>query len=268
MARAGEVEHEVNYEPRLQNPPLPPARRQVCSTSFSTTTSHLSPAPGQTGCLLSLCRRSGCSGTPWSRWETSCRWCQFSLLLCRCWGAARWAARSGAGSRSHLQFVCGLAASWPRASTVTSLGWRRSAKGQPSRWHVGGASLCGVVSRSRVRRSSPWRRFCLTSDEGPPPDQGGKQRLVDVLGQVLVPQIQEQIVAVVVPAVDVPVTTQRKFQESLQYVSVKVPQIQFIVRLCEHSVAHRDGYSQCKLCRNRRIPQVQFLDVVVLPVVR
>ena len=37
--------------------------------------------------------------------------------------------------------------------------------------------------------------------------------------------------AVVVPAVDVPVTTQLKFQQSLQYVFVKVPQIQFIVRL-------------------------------------
>ena len=118
------------------------------------------------------------------------------VLIAPCWGAARWAARSGAGSRSHLQFVCGLAASWPRASAVTSLGWRRSGKGQPSRWHVGGASSCGVVSRLRVRRSSPWRRFCLTSEEGPPPDQGGVQILVGVLGQVLVPQIHERIVAV------------------------------------------------------------------------
>ena len=138
---------------------------------------------------------------------------------------------------------------------MTSLGWRRSGKGQPSRWHVGCASLCGVVSRSRVRRSSPWRRFCLTAEEGPPPDQGGLQILVGVLRQVLVPQIHEQVVAVVVPAVDVLVTTQLKFQQSLQYVFVKVPQIQFIVRLCEHSVVHRDGYSQCKLCGNRRIPQ-------------
>ena len=119
--------------------------------------------------------------------------------------------------------------------------------------HVGGASSYGVASRSRVMRSSPWRRFCLTSEEGPPPDQRGTEILVDVLGRV--PQIQEQIVAVVVPAVDVPVTMQLKFQQYLQYVFVKVPQIQFIVRLCEHSVLHRDGYSQCMLCRNRRIPQ-------------
>ena len=108
--------------------------------------------------------------------------------------------------------------------------------------HVGGASSYGVASRSRVMRSSPWRRFCLTSEEGPPPAQGGKEILVDVLGRV--PQIQEQIVAVVVPAVDVPVTMQLKFQQYLQYVFVKVPQIQFIVSLCEHSVLHRD----CACC--------------------
>ena len=52
--------------------------------------------------------------------------------------------------------------------------------------------------------------------------------------------------------VDVPVL--------MQYVFVKVPQIQFIVRLCEHPVVHRDGYSQCKLCRNRRIPQGSSWD--------
>ena len=74
-------------------------------------------------------------------------------------------------------------------------------------------------------------------------------------------QIQEQIVAVVVPAVDVPVTMQLKFQQSLQYVFVN--QIQFIVRLCEHSVLQRDGYSQCKLCRNRRIPHRAVLGTVV-----
>ena len=69
--------------------------------------------------------------------------------------------------------------------------------------------------------------------------------------------------AVVVPAVDVPVTMQLKFQQYMQYVFVKVPPIQFIVRLCEHSVLHRDGYSQCMLCRNRRIPHRAVLGTVV-----
>ena len=38
------------------------------------------------------------------------------------------------------------------------------------------------------------------------------------------------------------------FQQSLQYVKVKVPRIQFNVRLCQRAVVHIDGCSQCKLC--------------------
>ena len=66
--------------------------------------------------------------------------------------------------------------------------------------------------------------------------------------------------AVVVPAVDVPVTMQLKFQQSLQYVFVKVPQIQFIVRLCEHSVLHRDKVQTVQNCG---VPQLQCSDKVV-----
>ena len=76
---------------------------------------------------------------------------------------------------------------------------------------------------------------------GPPPAQGG----IQILGK------GEAVTTVV----DVPVLMQLLFQQSLQYVFVKVLQIPFIVRLCEHSVVHRHGYSQCKLFRNRRIPQ-------------
>ena len=42
-------------------------RRQVWSTSSLTAMSHLPQAPGRTGCLPCPDRRSGFSGTPWSR---------------------------------------------------------------------------------------------------------------------------------------------------------------------------------------------------------
>ena len=45
---------------------------------------------------------------------------------------------------------------------------------------------------------------------------------------------------------------QLKFQQSLQYVFVKVPQIQFIVSLCEHSVLHRDGVHSANCAEDRR----------------
>ena len=82
-----------------------------------------------------------------------------------------------------------------------------------------------------------------------PPAQRGFQILGAMLGRALVPQIQEQIVAVLVLAVDVPVIMQLEFQQS-QYEILEV--LQFLV--------HRQsaGYSSCdtekgtrsaKLCR-------------------
>ena len=36
---------------------------------------------GQTVCSTCLDRRNGCSGAPWSRLSTTCRWSRFSMLL-------------------------------------------------------------------------------------------------------------------------------------------------------------------------------------------
>ena len=59
------------------------SRRQVCSTSSSTMTSHLPPAPGQTGCLPCRDRMSGFCGTPRSSLPTVCQSRRRSMLLCR-----------------------------------------------------------------------------------------------------------------------------------------------------------------------------------------
>ena len=60
---------------------------------------------------------------------------------------------------------------------------------------------------------------------------------------------------------DVPVLMQLLFQQSLQYVFVKVPRIQFIVRLCEHAVVpHRRVPTVKAVQKIVEIPQVQFLE--------
>ena len=51
------------------------------------------------------------------------------------------------------------------------------------------------------------------------------------------------------PAVDVPVSVQLQFQQSMSYENLEEPQIQFIVRVRTFLLCSRDGYSQCKLCR-------------------
>ena len=74
----------------------------------------------------------------------------------------------------------------------------------------------------------------------PPPASGGKQ----ILGAAPVPQIQEQIVD---KMVDVLVILQLKYQQCLPMDSVMVHQIQFIDRLSDFQLRHRDRCAQCKL---------------------
>ena len=71
------------------------------------------------------------------------------------------------------------------------------------------------------------------------------EKVADPMLQV-VQRIQAQRTAET-PVVDVPVLMHLEVQQSFPYENVKAPQIQFIVRLRERP----DGFSQCKLCRNR-----------------
>ena len=64
-----------------------PTRRQAPCTIRWTWMTCLPPvAPGQTVCLTCLDRRSGCSGTPWTRSSTPFLIYRRSMLLCR----SRW----------------------------------------------------------------------------------------------------------------------------------------------------------------------------------
>ena len=83
--------------------------------------------------------------------------------------------------------------------------------------------------------------------------------------------------AVVVPALDVPVTTQLKFQQSLLYVFVKVPQIQLCTETGTHSarceeivefhravlgmVVDAPGLVVQTVQKTELVPQLQFIDV-------
>ena len=59
--------------------------------------------------------------------------------------------------------------------------------------------------------------------------------------------------------VDVPVLLQPQFQQSLPHENVKVPQIQFIVRLCELSVVPQRWVLPVQTVKKIEIPQVQWL---------
>ena len=69
---------------------------------------------------------------------------------------------------------------------------------------------------------------------GSPPAQGGIQILGAVLG---CSQIQEQIVDVEAPVADVPAIMQLLFQQFCKFDILKVPQIQFVDRVLDISVA-------------------------------
>ena len=103
-----------------------------------------------------------------------------------------------------------------------------------------------------VEPSGGWRAHATGARRrDSPPAQGGKQ----TLGAAPVPQIQEQIVDVEAPVVDVLVTMLHKFQQPYEFDILKVPQIQFIDRVLDIPVMpQRD-----KLCRKRDTPQVQCL---------
>ena len=54
---------------------------------------------------------------------------------------------------------------------------------------------------------------------------------------------------------DVPVIMQLKFQQSVQFDNVEMPQIQLSIDCSCFQLCHRDKYAQCKLCRKLEIPQ-------------
>ena len=116
-----------------------------------------------------------------------------------------------------------------------------------------------------------------------PPAQGGFQILGAVVRRTVVPHIQEQIVAVVILVVDVPVLMQLKFQQSEAERSgvcwwrcgvpvnmqLKIQQsspidhgrclrIRSSTECWSFLFFHRDGYAQCKLCGRLEIPQCSF----------
>ena len=78
MARAGEEESELNYTAAV--------RRRLLPSRCSSACTKKSPAGGGPRLSLSLGRKCGSSGTPWSTsltWCVSLPWCRFSMLLCR-----------------------------------------------------------------------------------------------------------------------------------------------------------------------------------------
>ena len=103
------------------------------------------------------------------------------------------------------------------------------------------------------------------SRRGSPPAHCGIYLYIFILGAAPVPQVA---VLLGTPVVDVPVTMLLEFQQSLPIESEMVPQIQFIARLLNFQLCHREEYAQCKLCRKPEIPQCSFLsEVVDAPVV-
>ena len=105
-----------------------------------------------------------------------------------------------------------------------------------------------------LRHACGWCARMTPSGEAPPA-QGGKQ----ILGTARASTIQEQIVD---KAVDVPVNMQLKFQQFCEF-DILVPQIQFIVRVPDISVCHRDRYAQCQTVQGTvKTSQVQFLGEV------
>ena len=98
-------------------------------------------------------------------------------------------------------------------------------------WYHVAARGCGGAAGGWVARS-----MSSGAREGPPPAQGGRQILGAVVRRRAVPQIQEQILVG-----DVPVLMKPKFQQSESYLSVNVPQTQFIVILVAFSCATETG---------------------------
>ena len=154
-ARAGGVEHEVNYEPRLQNPPLPPAAR----------VQHFFLDDDEPPVAGSRPDRLSAESVPQERVQRHTVEQMVVPVLV--------APVPLLGSCCEVG--CALGRWEPLPPPVRVRPCRELAAGLHSvgggQATLGGASSCGVVSRSRVRRSSPWRGFCLTSEEGPPPDQ-------------------------------------------------------------------------------------------------
>ena len=87
--------YEKKYTAEFWENPLP--RLQVCSTSFSTTTSHLPPVRGLTVSLTSG-RRSESRGASWSRSSTQYP-SRFSTPLCRRWWTQWWKCWRSSTSR-------------------------------------------------------------------------------------------------------------------------------------------------------------------------
>ena len=127
-ARAGE---RARVELYGDDPEQLPPRRQVQSTSFSTSMKHLPPgAPCLTGSRRSGCR-SGISGTPWSR--SSPHRC--SMFLCRCWKNSCWSM----SSRRTMSRYPSRLSKCPRSSSTSS--------------------QCELSFASRSWRSCPFPRF-------------------------------------------------------------------------------------------------------------
>ena len=102
QARSGEGRNETHYTAEFWETSLPSRSASSCSRK--------SPAGRRPRLSLSLGRRSGYSGTPWSDLPTSLPWCRFSMYLSRGWWTNWWTySRSStlprAGDRSPVRFA-------------------------------------------------------------------------------------------------------------------------------------------------------------------
>ena len=94
-------------------------------------------------------------------------------------------------------------------------------------WHAaGGGWVAHPMSGGALGVSPPGAAF---------------KRLGAVVRRTAVPHIQEQIVAVEILVGDIPVLVQHKSQQSESYLSVKVPQIQFTIKLLVFRCATETG---------------------------
>ena len=109
--------HETQYTAKFRKHSSPKSPAHSTSRSTTMTVCRSSGAPGRTGSLPCLDRRSGICGAPWYRSSTQSLWCLFSTILCRRrWNSCKTCSSSSTGSRPFPSRLLKCPRSTPRTS--------------------------------------------------------------------------------------------------------------------------------------------------------